>query len=144
MDVYVHRGRITAVLPTGSMAAQAPDTEIEAAGRVMLPGLFDMHDHVWRSAGGLHLAAGVTTTRDLANDNTQLQQMMGEIARGELAYPQVVPAGLIEGESAFSLRLGTVIKTLDQARDAVEVHEALGIKPFVEATPLVRGLARPN
>ena len=129
MDVYVHNGRITAVWPTGrtaTQAAQAPDTEIDAAGRVMLPGLFDMHDHVWRGSGGLHLAAGVTTTRDLANDNAQLQQMMGEIARGELAYPQVVPAGLIEGESPFSLRSGVVIKTLAQARDAIDWYAQRG------------------
>lgn len=60
-DVYVFRGRITAVLPVGAVGPAAPDTEIDAAGRVMLPGLFDMHDHVWRGNGGLHLAAGVTT-----------------------------------------------------------------------------------
>lgn len=126
MDVYLHQGRITAVLPTGQMAAQAPDTEIDAAGRVMLPGLFDMHDHVWRGGGGLHLAAGVTTTRDMASDNAQLHQILGEIARGELAYPQVVPAGLIEGESPFSLRWGIVIKTLDQARSAVDWYAQRG------------------
>ena len=126
MDVYLHQGRITAVLPAGRMAAQAADTEIDAAGRVMLPGLFDMHDHVWRGNGGLHLAAGVTTTRDMANDNTQLQQMMGDITRGELAYPQVVPAGLIEGESPFSLRQGFVIKTLAQARDAIDWYAQRG------------------
>ena len=126
MDVYVHQGRITAVLPAGRTAAQAPDTEIDAAGRVMLPGLFDMHDHAWRGGGGLHLAAGVTTTRDMGSDNAQLQKLMGEMARGELAYPQVVPAGLIEGESPFSLRLGILIKTLDQARDAVDWYAQRG------------------
>ena len=125
-DVYVGRGRITAVEPAGSITRGLPDTEIDAAGRVMLPGLFDMHDHVWRSNGGLHLAAGVTTTRDLANDNANLQQAMAEIAAGHLAYPQVVPAGLIEGESPFSLRNGIVIKTLDEARAAVDWYAQRG------------------
>ena len=126
LDVYLHHGRITALQPAGSMAAQAPDTEIDAAGRVMLPGLFDMHDHVWRGSGGLHLAAGVTTIRDLANDNAQLQQVMGEIARGELAYPQVVPAGFIEGDSPFANRQGFVIKTLAEARDAIDWYAQRG------------------
>ena len=126
MDVYLHQGRITAVQPAGRMAAQAADTEIDAAGRVMLPGLFDMHDHVWRGSGGLHLAAGVTTVRDLANDNAQLQQVLQEIARGELAYPQVVPAGFIEGDSPFANRQGFVIKTLAEARDAIDWYAQRG------------------
>ena len=125
-DVYVFRGRITAVEPAGSTATSLADTEIDAAGRVMLPGLFDMHDHVWRSSGGLHLAAGVTTTRDMANDNANLMQVMDEIAAGTLAYPQVVPAGLIEGESPFSLRNGIVIKTLAEARAAVDWYALRG------------------
>ncbi len=126
-DVYVYRGRITAVLPAGAPGpVGAPDTEIDAAGRVMLPGLFDMHDHVWPGTGGLHLAAGVTTTRDMANDNATLQRTMDEIAAGQLAYPQVVPAGLIEGDSPFSLRNGIVIKTLDEARAAVDWYALRG------------------
>ena len=125
-DVYLFRGRITAVVPAGSMAAQGADTEIDAAGRVMLPGLFDMHDHVWRANGGLHLAAGVTTVRDLANDNATLQQVIDEIAGGQLAYPQIVPAGLIEGDSPFALRSGFVIKTLEEAKAAVDWYAQRG------------------
>ncbi|MBL8353045.1 MAG: amidohydrolase family protein [Burkholderiaceae bacterium] len=125
-DVHVIRGRITAVLPAGTPGGAAPDTEIDAAGRVMLPGLFDMHDHVWRGNGGLHLAAGVTTTRDLSNDNRTLQETMAQIAAGQLAYPQVVPAGFIEGNSPFAQRSGIVVRTLDEARAAVDWYAARG------------------
>lgn len=125
-DVYVFRGRISAVLPAGSVSPATPDTEIDAAGRVMLPGLFDMHDHVWRGSGGLHLAAGVTTTRDLSNDNRTLQETIDQIATGQLAYPQVVPAGFIEGDSPFAARNGIVIKTLDEARAAVDWYAQRG------------------
>ena len=125
-DVYVFRDRITAVLPAGTVDPAAPDTEIDAAGRVMLPGLFDMHDHVWRGNGGLHLAAGITTTRDLSNDNRTLQQTIDQIAAGQLAYPQVVPAGFIEGDSPFAARAGIVIKTLDEARAAVDWYAQRG------------------
>lgn len=125
-DVYVTRGRITAVLPAGTPGGAAPDTEIDAAGRVMLPGLFDMHDHVWRGNGGLHLAAGVTTTRDLSNDNRMLQETIDQIAAGQLAYPQVVPAGFIEGDSPFAQRSGIVVRTLDEARAAVDWYAARG------------------
>ena len=125
-DVYLLRGRITAVLPTGTFAAQAPDTTIDAAGRVMLPGLFDMHDHAWRLAGGLHLAAGVTSTRDLGNDNAELQRLIDDVASLRLAYPQVIPAGFIEGESPFASRQAFVIKTLAEAKAAVDWYAQRG------------------
>jgi len=125
-DVYVYRGRITAVVPAGSMAPQAPDTQIDAAGRVMLPGLFDMHDHAWRGAGGLHLAAGVTTVRDMGSNNTMMAALIDEISAGQLAYPQVVPAGFIEGDSPFAARADFVVKTLDDARRAIDWYAQRG------------------
>lgn len=124
-DVYVLRGRIAAVLPTGA-PMRGVDREIDAGGRVMLPGLFDMHAHVNRWEGGLNLAAGVTTARDMGNDNPTLQQMLDEISEGELLSPQIVPAGFLEGEGKFSARNGFVISTLPQARDAVDWYAEHG------------------
>jgi hypothetical protein len=51
-DIYVLRGRITAVLPAGSPVRDADNT-IDAGGRIVLPGLFDLHGHVdrWGRAG---------------------------------------------------------------------------------------------
>jgi len=124
-DVYVLRGRITAVLPTGSPTRGA-DNEIDAGGRVLLPGLFDMHGHTGRWEGGLHLAAGVTTLRDMGNDNATLQQMLDETSRGELLAPQIVPAGFLEGESPYSSRSGFVIKNLQEAKDAIDWYAQHG------------------
>ena len=125
-DVYVLRGRISAVLPAGSPNGGV-ENEIDAAGRVMLPGLFDMHGHVFgKWEGGLHLAAGVTTVRDMGNDNTTLQQLLDESAGGETMNPQVVPAGFLEGESPFSARNGFVIKTLDEAKHAIDWYSTHG------------------
>ncbi len=119
-DVYVLRGRITAVVPTGTPDAGS-STQIDAGGRVLLPGLFDMHAHVFgRWGGGLDLAAGVTSVRDMGNDNATLQKLIDEIATGQLLAPQVIPAGFLEGESDFSARNGFVIKTLPEARHAID------------------------
>jgi hypothetical protein len=125
-DVYVLRGRVTAILPAGAPNAGA-DNEIDAAGRVMLPGLFDMHGHEFgRWNGGLHLAAGVTTVRDMGNDNTTLQTLIDETIRGELLGPQIVPAGFLEGESDFSARNGFVIKNLQEAKHAIDWYTQHG------------------
>lgn len=123
-DVYVLRGRITAVLPSGSPVRA--DNEIDAGGRVLLPGLFDMHAHFGRWDGGLHLAAGITSIRDMGNDNATMQQMLDEIAGNQLLSPQIVPAGFIEGESKFSARNGFVIRNLAEAKSAVDWYAEHG------------------
>ena len=124
-DVYVLRGRISAILPAGSPVRGAAN-EIDAAGRIMLPGLFDMHGHTSRWEGGLHLAAGVTSLRDMGNDNDTLQQMMDENAAGSLLGPQVVPAGFLEGESPMSANSGFVIKDLSAAKNAIDWYAEHG------------------
>jgi len=124
-DVYVLRGRITKVLPAGS-AAEAADNEIDAAGRVMIPGLFDMHGHVWRWNGALDLAAGVTTVRDLGNDNAAMQAMLDDIPAGRLLMPQIVPCGFLEGRSPYSSSFGISIGTLDEAKHAVDWYAQRG------------------
>ena len=124
-DVYVLRGRITAILPAGAPVRGAVN-EIDAAGRIMLPGLFDMHGHVGRWEGGLNLAAGVTTVRDMGNDNATLQQIIDENAAGRLLGPQVVPAGFLEGESPMSANNGFVIKDLAAAKNAIDWYAQNG------------------
>jgi imidazolonepropionase-like amidohydrolase len=124
-DVYVLRGRISAVVPAGTPVRGAVN-EIDAAGRILLPGLFDMHGHVGRWEGGLHLAAGVTTVRDMGNDNAQLQLMLDETADGKLLGPQIVPAGFLEGESPYSANSGFVIKDLPAAKNAIDWYAEHG------------------
>ena len=125
-DVYVVRDRITAVFPAGSPTTDA-DNEIDAGGRVLLPGLFDMHAHVFdKWEGALHLAAGVTTVRDMGNDNATLQELIDQVGRGEVLGPQVVPCGFLEGESPFSARNGFVVSTLEQARHAIDWYAQRG------------------
>jgi len=124
-DIYVLRGRITAVLPAGSPVRDADNT-IDAAGRIVLPGLFDLHGHVDRWSGALNMSAGVTSVRDMGNDNKQLQAMLDETAAGKLMAPQVVPAGFLEGESPFSANGGFVIKDLPAARSAIDWYAERG------------------
>ena len=127
-DVYVLRGRITAVLPAGADAATAVDTEIDAAGRVMLPGLFDMHAHAWRWQGALDLAAGVTSVRDMGNDNAAMQQMLDDAAAGRLLMAQLLPCGFIEGRSPFSSSFGITITTLAEAKSAIDWYALRGYR----------------
>ncbi len=126
-DVYLQRGRIIAITNSDApLEGVAPARQLDAAGRVLLPGLFDMHGHVGRWGGGLNLAAGVTTSRDVGNDNATLQQIIDETADGRVFGPQIVAAGFLEGESPYSARSGFVIGTLEEAKRAVDWYAAHG------------------
>lgn len=123
-DVVVRDGKIVSI---GKADAKLKaERVIDGGGKVLMPGLFDMHGHVSRWDGGLNIAAGVTTVRDMGNDNATLQQMIGEIEDGTLMSPGVVPAGFIEGESQYSARNGFVIKDLDEAKKAVDWYAGHG------------------
>jgi len=124
-DVYLLRGRISAIVPAGTEVRGA-DNEIDAGGRIVLPGLFDMHGHITRWEGALHVSAGVTSLRDMGNDNAQLQMMIDETAGGKLLAPQIVPAGFLEGESPYSSNGGFVVKTLEQSRRAIDWYAEHG------------------
>lgn len=123
-DVLVRDGRIVSVAPTGRRVAA--DRVIDAGGRVLLPGLFDMHAHAGRWEGPLNIAAGVTTVRDMGNDNASIAQMRAEIAAGTLLAPDIVPAGFIEGESEFASRSDFVVKDLAGAKEAIDFYAANG------------------
>jgi imidazolonepropionase-like amidohydrolase len=124
-DVLIRDGRIVSVTPKAARAANA-DRTIDGGGRVLIPGLWDMHAHVSRWDGGLNIAAGVTSVRDMGNDNATLQQIIGEEKAGTLLMPRITPAGFIEGESAMSARNGFVIKDLAEAKKAVDWYHEHG------------------
>jgi imidazolonepropionase-like amidohydrolase len=126
-DVYVARGRIAAIYPAGSKPQEAGAT-VDGAGQTLMPGLFDMHAHedAWNSL--LQIAGGVTTARDMGNDNPYLAQLMTRIETGELVGPRIVPCGFIEGRSPFSARNGKIVDSLQAAKDAVDWYAQRGYR----------------
>jgi hypothetical protein len=120
-DVYVNHGRIGAVYPAGS-PSQTPGTVIDAKGRALLPGFIDMHAHVSPGDYLLNLASGVTTVRDMGNDNATLAQAIGRLDRHESIGPHVVTAGFIEGKSPFNASGGILVDSLDAAKRAVDYY----------------------
>jgi hypothetical protein len=124
-DIYLLRGRITAVLPAGSPVRGAVN-EIDAGNRIVLPGLFDMHSHITRWEGALHVAAGVTSVRDMGNNNQTMQVLLDDVAAGRQLMPQITPCGFLEGRSAFSSSNGILIESLDEAKRAVDWYAQRG------------------
>jgi cytosine/adenosine deaminase-related metal-dependent hydrolase len=124
-DVYIHGGRIAALYETGS-PAQGAATVLDAGGRVLLPALFDMHAHESSWNALQQIAGGVTTVRDLGNDNAILADLARRIDKGEAVGPRIIPAGFIEGASDFSARIGFVVSDLDGVKKAIDWYAQRG------------------
>lgn len=124
--VVVMRDRITQVIPEDGKPTPADQVEIDGAGGTVYPGLHDMHSHTTLQSGLFYLAAGVTGTRDLGNDNTFLQHLLPRLEAGEIAGPQIVAAGFVEGRSPYSARFGIVAASQEEAVDAVRWYADRG------------------
>lgn len=112
--VVVYRNRIARV-GADSAAESAAGVSIDGGGGTLIPGMHDMHSHLSGWSALFYLAAGVTTVRDLGNDNALLLDLTRRIESGQVAGPRTVRAGLIEGRSPFSVRTGVIAESLDQA-----------------------------
>jgi hypothetical protein len=126
-DVYLRGGRIAAVVAPGTLTAQ-PDQVIDGRSRTLLPGLFDMHAHMWAGIAPLHLAAGVTSVREMAGDNAEVSRLQARLAANEIPGPTLYAAGFIEGQSPYSARNGFVVDSLAAGLEAVDWYAARGYR----------------
>ena len=122
--VVTYGGRITAVAPD----LPPPDSGavIDGEGGTVVPGLFDMHVHYGAWDGPLHLAAGVTTVRDMGNTDPVLDGIVHDLETGKLMGPSVRRAGFIEGRSPFSAEGGFIADSLAAALAAVRRYATHG------------------
>lgn len=114
--VLLTGNRITAVGRDGEVQIPAGAEVVEARGRFLMPGLWDMHTHLSALDGLLNLAAGVTTVRDLGNDIDQLAELRRQWDTGEAIGPRVLRAGLIDGPGPYA---GPTKVLVDNEKDAL-------------------------
>jgi cytosine/adenosine deaminase-related metal-dependent hydrolase len=123
--VVVSGERIRAVFPDGEGTLPPGAERVDAAGRALLPGLFDMHSHPALDDGILYLAAGVTSIRDMAAEVGKATQFRAAAARGAL-LPRVTFAGIVDGRGPFQGPTKTLVDTEDEARAAVRAMAEAG------------------
>lgn len=92
---------------------------IDGTNKTLLPGLFDNHVHASRSDGLMHLAAGVTSVRDMANSR-ELIEMRKEFDENINIGPRVVTmAGFIDQKGPFA-GPGLTITNVEEGIKAIE------------------------
>src|SRR5262249_38668645 len=91
-----------------------------------LPGLWDMHVHLSPNDGLLHLAAGVTSVRDLANDNDALLKMKHDFDAGTEIGPRVTMRGFMDGRGPYAGPTKVFVDTEAEARTAIDYYAKNG------------------
>jgi imidazolonepropionase-like amidohydrolase len=124
--VIISGDRITAVGEDGKTAVPAGAEVMDARGRTLMPALWDMHVHLAAGDGLLHLAAGVTTVRDMANDTDQLLDLRRRFDAGEAAGPRIIMAGIIDGPGPYAGPSKVLVATKEDALKAVDRYKDLG------------------
>jgi hypothetical protein len=123
-SVMTYQGRITMIAPDVEPGDSA--IRIDGQGGTLMPGLFDLHSHYSTWQGPLHLAAGVTTVRDMGNDNAALDAILSGVETGKLMGPRMLRSGFLEGRSKFSARGGFVVDSLSVALEKVRWYAERG------------------
>ena len=87
-SVLVRGDRIVRVAPDADLKP-SPDAEIiDAQGQLLMPGLWDNHQHFSDVDGALDLANGVTSARDMANDTDSFLQRVARFDDGRELGPR--------------------------------------------------------
>ena len=124
--VLIDGNRIRTVGKDGAVTIPSQAERIDAGGKTLLPGLWDMHVHMGPTDGMLHMAAGVTSVRDLANDNDALLQMKREIDSGTAIGPRITMRGFMDGRGPYTGPTKVFVDTEAEARSAIDNYAKLG------------------
>ena len=117
--------RIRAVGREDQLHAPADSEVIDVSGKVVIPGLWDMHAHLFEADGPVYLGCGVTTVRDLGNDIEVLGDLRERYAAAKAVGPRVIPAGLVDGSGPLAAPTGVFADTEDAARAVVDRYADL-------------------
>ncbi|RFZ85649.1 amidohydrolase [Mucilaginibacter terrenus] len=124
----------------GKSTVPAGAQVIDATGKSIMPGLWDMHAHFEQTEWGpAYLAAGVTTVRDCGNELGFIDAIRDAIDGGKGIGPKILMAGIIDGKGPMSLGI-IQADTKEEAIKAVDTYKERGfdqIKVYSSVKPAI-------
>jgi imidazolonepropionase-like amidohydrolase len=143
--IIVRDGKIEAVGSTDALPVPGDTIRIDATGKTLIPGLYDMHVHIspanpdegesmedalarGRSFVQVFLTSGVTTIRSMAGTPLHLA-LREQVATGKAIAPRIFSCGpILETRFTFAemAQFGELVTTRDEARAAVRRQKADG------------------
>jgi imidazolonepropionase-like amidohydrolase len=134
--VLIDGGRITALGATATTKVPKTARTIDASGKFLVPGFWDMHVHLaginadpsWSKQVllPLLLANGITGVRDMGGDLDALLAWQREIESGVLLGPHIVASGPFLAASGKKTPEQYPVHNAEEARAAVDVLKKRG------------------
>jgi len=138
--IIVENGIIKKIGKQGEVSIPAGAKAIDATGKMIFPGLWDMHAHFEQAEWGpAYLAAGVTTVRDCGNEFDFINAVKNAIDDGKGVGPLIVKAGIIDGKGQYALGI-IQADTKEEAIRAVDRYKNNGfaqIKIYSSVKPAI-------
>jgi imidazolonepropionase-like amidohydrolase len=136
MTVVIDGDRITRVDKKRHGKIPKMAKEIDATGKYLIPGLWDMHVHTffgnWIPGGRevtlpLFIANGITGVRDMGSELDLILAARKEIAEGSLVGPRMVVAGPMLDGPKTQFPASIAIATPEDGRRAVDMLKSRGV-----------------
>lgn len=139
MSVVISGRRIVGLGRAGRARLPKDALVVNASGKFLIPGLWDMHVHEWNKEVffPLFIANGITGVRDMFSPLPPVKQWRAEIAAGTTTGPRIFAAGIIvdgpnPGCAPCSIAAGdadegrkAVLKVKEMGADFVKVYSML-------------------
>lgn len=126
--IVIRNGRILATGARSSVKIPRGAQVLDARGKSILPGLWDIHAHFEQVEWGpIYLAAGVTTVRDCGNELEFITAIRDAIAQGRGLGPRLLLAGVVDGSGPMAIGVERV-DTAEQARMWTDRYHAAGFQ----------------
>ena len=123
--IVTRNGKIAAAGPAASTPIPADAERVDATGKFVIPGLWDMHAHYEQVEWGpIYLAAGVTTVRDVGNEFDFITAIRDANNSGRGLGPRLLLAGVVDGDGPIALGVGRVNSPADVEHWVKKYHDA--------------------
>jgi hypothetical protein len=125
LSVVIVDGRIIAFGKTGSVRVRADAEIIDATGKFLIPGLWDMHIHSGGYENGKKyfprlIADGITGVREMGSPLDEILRLRREVEAGAIIGPHMIIAGpIVQGPLPFRMPLFISVNDKAEARQTV-------------------------
>ena len=130
MTVVIIGDRISTLGKTGEVVLPKRAIVVDASGKFLIPGLWDMHGHLTyatETAFPLLIMNGVTGVRDMGGNLDQIDRWRKEITTGKRLGPHIVRAGPFVDGPKRGARGRLTVTNAAEARRAVDTLKQRGV-----------------
>jgi imidazolonepropionase-like amidohydrolase len=132
--VLVEDGKIAAI---SNLPLDVDDAiRIDATGKTLMPGLWDMHGHFGLDDGILNIAGGITNVRIIGGVHDKIMEMTEKVDAGTVIGPHTYRAGFIDKSGPYAS--GWNAETLEEILERVDFfaeHGYIQIKLYSSIEP---------